>query len=207
MVALVDAGAKGLGRRDREAHLDLAALELANGFEAGVAEDSEHRRVVGQHLGDEALDPGGGRALGELLEQPRPDPAPLELVGDREGDLRRGLVPQAQVLGHRDDLVACDGDEHAAVAPVRVEEVRDQRLVYGPCAVEALVKAVLRQPGKKRLESAGLIRGRRSQPQRRPVAENHIRRGGLGRLTRRRRQAPPLVRPAREPPERPRARP
>ena len=51
----------------------VAALERARDAEARVLEDAQHRRVLGQHLGDEALDPDRGRARGELLEQPRAD--------------------------------------------------------------------------------------------------------------------------------------
>ena len=55
-------------------------------LEAGLFEDPQHRPVVRQHLGDEPLDSGLGRARGEPLEQPRPDTAALMLVGHREGD-------------------------------------------------------------------------------------------------------------------------
>ena len=63
VVARVDVLAVALGRRDRELHLELAALELARQLEAGRLEDAEHGAVVRQHLGDEALDPDLGRAL------------------------------------------------------------------------------------------------------------------------------------------------
>ncbi len=56
MVALLDVLAVGLGRRDRELHLDLAALELPRQLEAGGLEDAEHVPVVGEHFGQEALD-------------------------------------------------------------------------------------------------------------------------------------------------------
>ena len=87
VVALVHARPERLGRGDRERDLDLAAVELARDVEARVPEDREHRAVLGQHLGDEALDPGRRARAGELLEQPRADPAPLMLVRDRERHL------------------------------------------------------------------------------------------------------------------------
>ena len=123
MVALLDAPAEPLGRRDREAHLDLTAAERARLLEARVAENSEHRRVLGQHFGDEPLDSGLAGPPCQLLEQPGGRAPPLEIVCDGERDLRRRRIAQACVLGERDDtlLTRCvheQPDQCAAVGPI-----------------------------------------------------------------------------------------
>ena len=87
--------------------------------------------VVRQHLGDEPLDPDRGGAAGELLEQPRPDPAPLVGVSHRERRLRRSsdrgaerssrsrrLAPR-RLFGER-------ADQRAALDPVRLEQRLDE---------------------------------------------------------------------------------
>ena len=98
VVALLDPRAELLGRCDREPNLDLAALERARHLEAGVSEDAEHRRVLRQHVGDEALDADVCRARCEPFEQPRRSSAPLQIVRDGECDLRRRRIAQACVL-------------------------------------------------------------------------------------------------------------
>ena len=97
MVAILDARAEHLRRSDRELHFDLAAGQGTRHFEAGVAEDGKHGAVIREHLGDEPLDTGFCCALGQPLQQPRPHPTPLQLVGDREGDLRGGRIAQPRV--------------------------------------------------------------------------------------------------------------
>jgi hypothetical protein len=143
VVALVDAHLERLGRGDREANLDLAAVKLARDLEARVAEDLQHRRVLGQHLGDEALDPCRRRAQCQLLEQARPDPAALVLVRDRERDFGGGLVAQPHEFRDGDDLVTRDAEQHAAVVPVRLDEVLHEHAVDAPDPVEAQVQAAL----------------------------------------------------------------
>jgi hypothetical protein len=106
VVALLDTCLEGLGRRNRETDFDLAVLELAHDVEAGAGEDAQHRPVVRQHLGDEAGHAGAGRAVRQLLEQARADPAALLLVGDHEGDLGRARIAQAHVVRDAHDPVA-----------------------------------------------------------------------------------------------------
>ena len=89
VVAFLDACLKCLGRRDRKADLHFAVLELAHDVEARPGEDAQHGAVLSKHFGDEARHAGAGRAVGQLLEQARADPAALLLVGDRERDLSR----------------------------------------------------------------------------------------------------------------------
>ena len=83
----VSVGSIGNSRRDD------AVLEAADEPVAGVAERLDHPVVVGQHLGDEALDAALAAGLGEVLEQELADAAALLGVLDQEGhlgDLRPG---------------------------------------------------------------------------------------------------------------------
>ena len=134
-------------------------------------------RVLGEHLGDEALDAGLGGARRELLEQPRRRAASLELVRDRERDLGGRGIAQARVLGERDDpLVALSSArmpiERAAVDPVGIEEVLDERRIDVAHAVEAQVAAVLRRAARR------TRRGRPRRLARAPSAAASSRRGG-----------------------------
>ena len=83
-----------------------------------------------QHLGDEALDPDRRCAGGEPLQQPRADPSPLLVVGDRERRLRQRRVAQAHVVADRDDplavLVRERAEKGAALGPVRLEQRLDE---------------------------------------------------------------------------------
>ena len=130
VVAGLDVVAVALRRRDRELHLHLAALELAGQLEACRFEDAEHRAVLRQHVGDEALDPDLGRARRELLEQPGADAAALVLVGDRERRLGELAVAQSDIVGDGDEPLAFivdeRADQHPTLLPVRVDEGLDE---------------------------------------------------------------------------------
>ena len=125
VVAGLDVLAVRLGRRDRELHLELAALELARQLEPGRLEHAQHGAVIRQHVGDEALDPDLGGSRRQLLEQPRPDPAALVLVGDGEGRLGELRVAQPDVVGDGDDALSLVVDQCAqqrsTFPPVRLE--------------------------------------------------------------------------------------
>ena len=51
------------------------------------AQQCERGGVVARDKGGDLLDPGGARVGDQLAGQRRPDPAPLKLVRDLEGDL------------------------------------------------------------------------------------------------------------------------
>ena len=87
LLALVGDGEGVLGLVDRERQVDDAVLVGAFGLVAGVLEDPHHLAVLGQHLGDEALDAALAGGRGEVLEQHRAEPAALVGVLDQEGDL------------------------------------------------------------------------------------------------------------------------
>ena len=131
VVALLDAAARSA--RSARSGTATSTTPLASSprqLEAGALEDAEHRLVLGQHLGDEALDPDARRARGELLEQPRADPASLLGVGDGEGRLGDGRVAQPDVVADRDDalavLVGERAEQRAALGPVGIEQRLDE---------------------------------------------------------------------------------
>ena len=86
---------RGVGGLDRELELEHALVVGADHPVAGVAEGLDHPLVVGEHLGDELVDPALAAGLGEVLEQDLGDAAALVLVLDEEGDLGlAGLRPR-----------------------------------------------------------------------------------------------------------------
>ena len=125
--ALGDAVAVALGRRDREADLDLAAVELARDVEAGVAEDDEHLAVLGQHLGDELLDARPPRASSascssRRVPMPRPwkSSATVKATSAARRSRSRTKFASATMRPSRQPI------ERAALVPVGIEERRDE---------------------------------------------------------------------------------
>ena len=181
VVALGNPRAQALGGGDREAQLDLAAFDSALDLVAGGREDGEHAGVLGQHLGDEARDPGLARAERELLEQARADPAALLGVGDGERDLGGRGVAQARVARERHDRRRAVGpreraDERAALVPVRIEERLDEAGLHAAGAVEAQVVAAVGEPREELDERVGVVGRRRAQSQRAAVLQDHVHR-------------------------------
>ena len=174
MVALVHARGEPLGGRDREPHLDGAALELAHDLEADVLEDLEHRAVVREHLGEERLDPERARARGELLQEPGAEPLALELVGDHERDLRRGRVTQPREARQGDDPVPEHAHERASLGPVGLDEGLHHPRVDAHRPVEAQVAAPLGEPREERDEGLHVVATGRPQPQGGAVAEDDV---------------------------------
>ena len=157
------------------------AFAGARDREARVAEDVEHRGVVVQHLRDELLDPGLRGPGRELLEQARPDSAPLELVADGEGDLRGARVAQPDPVRDGHDAAVERPEQRAPLLPVGREQRLDELRPERGKAVEAEVAAVLGQAGEELEQRVGILRDGRSQPQRRPVAEDDVGRLDRGR--------------------------
>jgi hypothetical protein len=194
VVALVDPRPVLLGRLDREADLELAAVQLPRHLEPGALEDAQHGRVVQLNVRDEALDPLACGESRETLEQPGADAAALQIVRDREGGLGGGGIAQAVVLADRNDpplpvAVRQRADEDAAVAPVGLEEVHDELLVNRADSMEALVKAPFGQSSEERGEGACILPSGRPQPEGRAVAEDDVDRGGRSSVRCRDRQA------------------
>ena len=87
---------------------------------AALPEDVEHPAVVAQHLGVQRRDPLLVRALGQVREQHRGQPASLHRVGDRKRDL--GPLPvDAEVLRVTDDRGLGHRDQPERVAVVDVD--------------------------------------------------------------------------------------
>ena len=186
VVAFVDVAEIRLGGLDREGDLERAAVELARDAEAGVLEDPKHRCVVRHHLGDEPLDAGCGRALRQLLEHARADPAALVLVGDGERDLCSGRVAEPRIACERDDalgaVVRQRPDERASLDPVRVEGGLDEGRPHGRRAVKAEVEAALREAAEELGQGLGVGGLRRPEPKRATVSQDDVDRpGSVGR--------------------------
>ena len=112
---------RGVGRVDPEHQLHHAVLERALHLVAGVLEGVDHRLVVGQHLGDELVDPPLAARLGEVLEQELADAAALVGVLDEEGDL--GVAgPDHVVAPDGDHLAGHEQDQRDPVAVVDLGE-------------------------------------------------------------------------------------
>ena len=178
MVALGDKLLEPLRALDREHDLDLAARKLAGQLEPERLEDAEHPPVLGQHQRDEALDPVAGGALGELLDETRPDPAALVSVRDRERRLGEGGVAQARVVRERDDPLGAVLDERPekrpALGPVGLEHLLDDVRPERGEAVEAHVEALTGKGAEEVEDRVGVVARRRAEPQRAPVAEDHV---------------------------------
>ena len=178
VVALLDARLELDGRDDREAHLDLLGVALPDDLEAGVGEDAEGSRVRRQDIGPESRDPALARPPCELLEQPHPDAAPLLRVRDRERHVGRIAAFDDDVVRHRDDPRVAGtvqpSEQSPAAGPVGIEQRLDEAAVDRAVAVEAQVQAALREPGEEVHEVVGVSSGRRLEPDRAAVAQDHI---------------------------------
>ncbi len=147
-----------------EPDLELAAFAGTRDGEARVAEDAEHRGVLGQHLRDELRDAGLRRSGREPLKEASADPAPLEIVADCEGDLRRPRVPEPDPVRDRDDAAIQRSDECTTLLPVGSEHGVDERRAERWEAVEAEVAALVRKAREELDERVGILRGGRPQP-------------------------------------------
>ena len=193
-------------------HLDLAVLELAHDLEAGVGEDI--RASPGSPRGPRRRSgsiAGAGRAVGELLEQARADPAALLLVGDREGDLGRRRVAQAHVVrdAPRSALASPSASRASAPRSTQSGSSSGSTSCASTCAdaVEAQVEAAFRQALEEREQRVRIGCGRRPQPERAAVLRMTSA-APAARLLDAKRQAPLLHgRAARSTPAGPRARP
>ena len=129
--------------------------------------------VVVEYLGDELLDPGLGGPGGQPLEQAHADPAPLEFVVHGERDLGGARVAQPdQFARPRSGRRATRAARRAPASRLeqRLDEPRSER---GE-AVEAEVAAAIGEAGEELEQRVGILRGGRSQPERRAVAEDDV---------------------------------
>ena len=78
--------------RQRERHLEHAALVRGGHGEARVAEHVEHAPVAGEHVSVEGPDPLRAGQPRQVFQQSGPYPMPLQRIGDRECDLRAVAV-------------------------------------------------------------------------------------------------------------------
>ena len=175
MVALVHPGAQRLGRLELQPDLCGSRFEQAALLEAGVGEDSQHPDVVRHDFSDELVDPDARREWREPFEQTGRDPAALELVGDRKGDLGRAGSAEPHVTRQRDDLVVLRSDERAALDPVGLEHRLDETLVNGRMSVEAKVEAAVGERLEEIEERDCVTLQRRAKPHGRAVPKDDVR--------------------------------
>jgi hypothetical protein len=178
VIAPVDLVAISLCGGDPKLHLHSGSIEPPHGLEARLGEDTQHGRVLGQDLGDEALDALIGRERGEPLEHAGADPAPLKRIRDDECDLGSRGISQAGVAGQSDHalhaVVRERAEQRSTIDPVGIEERLDDWRTNGSYAVESEVEALLRE-AREEAEQRNLVRcTRRPKAKRRPVAEDDV---------------------------------
>lgn len=91
--------------RQLHRHPDDTRIQKSVLVEARRAKDVEHPVVLGEGVGDEPPDPALNRSRGEMLEQHRPETAPLVVIAHDESDLGIFLFrpgPRRRARGCRD---------------------------------------------------------------------------------------------------------
>ena len=132
-----------VGRSDREVDLDDPTLVRALQRPPGAGEDAEHRPVLGEHLGREALDAVRRGDGSEVLEQQGGDPLALVGLVDHEGGVGVVASGPALVAGPGDELaVPLDAQrrppDHVDVGEVAQLGRREHRLGGEEAPVVAL---------------------------------------------------------------------
>ncbi len=162
----------GVGLLDRELQPQHAVGQVLAHPVALVAEHLQHPGVVGQHVGDEPLQPTLPSRLREVLEEQLPEAATLVRVLDEERDLGLPVV-NGVVAANSDDLVAGgDHQPHPAVVVDGGEPLHvagRQRRVRGE---EPVVLRPLRHPVVEGDQPLGVASPDRAQPGR-PAVEQH----------------------------------
>ena len=110
-----------VGLRQRSPDDELGALESNLERVEDPAQQSERGGVVARDERRDLLDPGGARVGDQLAGQRRPDPAPLELVRDLEGDLGAVAIADEPRDRDRPRITGEVGDERVAVGIDRGE--------------------------------------------------------------------------------------
>ena len=111
LLAIFDRRPGRVGGVEAELDLDDAVGELPAGVEAGSFEHRQHPPVVGQDLGDEAVEAGLSGGGDQVLEEDRGQaPTPVGLVG-LERQLRLVAPPEVVVAADADEQVAVEGHE------------------------------------------------------------------------------------------------
>ena len=185
MVALVDPLQHRLRRRDIQRHRQLTRPRAPHG-EAGVLEHPQHQPIAGRHFRIEAVDPAVRRDLSELLEHPHPDPAALIIISHRKRDLGDTRLAQPVIAGDSHHATVVPAEQRQAINSTSLR-VRARDSVGPPKPVEAQVTALRRETVIERLDVLVVHRRRGLQPQRRPIAQQHVadQPPGLGRRSER----------------------
>ena len=174
VLALLHHADRGVGRVDPEHQLHHAVLERALHLVAGVLEGVDHRLVVGQHLGDELVDPPLAARLGEVLEQELADAAALVGVLDEEGDL--GVAgPDHVVAPDGDHVPGHEQDHRDPVAVVDLGEPVEVALgELGHRREEPVVLRLVRDAAVELDQQLAVLRLDRPDVGRAPVAQQDV---------------------------------
>ena len=112
--SLLDMAEVGLGWLDRKRDLEGPVVERPRDAESGILEDPHHRRVVGDHFGDEAFDARSGRTGRPQRKQRRAQVIDAERCGRSAHRFDQRIIGNhvrqdpTGVLGRRGLLEPCD---------------------------------------------------------------------------------------------------
>ena len=138
-----------------------------------MLEHPQHRPIVGHHLRIEAVDPAVRRDLRELLEHPHPDPTALIIISHRKRDLGDAGLAQPDIAGDSHHPAVVPADQRQAINASGLR-FRARDSVGASKTVEAEVAALRREAVVERLDVVEVHGRRRLQPQRRPIAQQHV---------------------------------
>jgi hypothetical protein len=173
------------GGGDREAEPDSAVvgIELPLHGEAGVGEDLQHRRVLGQRLRDEPAQAVLAGQRGQVLQQQCADAAVLLVVRDEERDLRIGRAGQRLAAGHPDHHTVLLGDQRQPAVVVLAQQVLQVLLTRSPAGREvAQVDAPVGGGVVQGPQRRGVVVDHRAQVHQVPVGEQRVPAAAAGRV-------------------------
>ena len=165
----------------RQLNVKHAAVHPARHPVTRIEEDVHHLPVLGQHERLEEADAIRSREIREPLEQPRPDAASLQLLGNRERDLGAVAVTRSAVVPReRDDASAALPDQCGSRARVGRDEPSDALRIEPGNGEETIVAALRRQRLEERHQRGNVRRVRGPQHEGRSVAKDDVAQAFIG---------------------------
>ena len=156
--------------------MDRAGLRRELDREAALPEDLDHAVVLRQHLRLEDRDPGSCGRLRQVGEQDRPEPATLQLVGDRERRLRAlGVSPHVEGMGDRLGFRPPGGHQAEPVQVVDVERPGDGVGGAGRGREEPERPRLAREVIEELPQSRLVVAAHRTNREGGAVAQHHVR--------------------------------
>ena len=115
---------------------------------------------------------------GELLDEPDADAPALIVVRHHKRRLGNERVPQSNVVRDRNHPFVADFpdncDERASFVPIGSDKAAHEAIAAPTETVEAEVAASLREPVEEPCQGRLVVRRRRTEAERRPVAEDDV---------------------------------